>query len=299
MAVVMASCAPADAADTGGRVGGSSFNARRQATSSSTVNTRSTTVSHTTVVVAQPTPMFGFMPIGFMPMGMGFGYHSPASTIFSLLALVLLLFIIVQVFSMFSGSKDEEEYYESDPPVTVVKLQLGLLGLAKNIRSELDSLAVRADTSSPEGLHYILQETVLGLMRHPDYFVYASASTETVFDDSEAERRFNSLSLSERAKVRQETLSNVSGYTTASYSTTAGSNGVNELILVTIVLAAEGQIALPTINSATDAREALSRLGGLSASSIMGVELLWTPQAPGDTLTQTQLLADYPQLVPV
>ena len=52
--------------------------------------------------------------------------------------------------------------------------QVGLLGLAREVQAELDEIAEKADTSTPQGLHYVLQETVLALLRHPDYCVYGA-----------------------------------------------------------------------------------------------------------------------------
>jgi uncharacterized membrane protein len=57
--------------------------------------------------------------------------------------------------------------------------QVGLLGLARSVQSELDEIADKADTSSPQGLHYVLQETVLALLRHPDYCVYGATRHAT------------------------------------------------------------------------------------------------------------------------
>lgn len=41
--------------------------------------------------------------------------------------------------------------------VTVSKLQVGLLGSARQLQRDLDRIAGRADTNTPSGLHYVLQ----------------------------------------------------------------------------------------------------------------------------------------------
>ena len=38
-------------------------------------------------------------------------------------------------------------------------VQVGLLGLARSLQKDLDRIADKADTSSPEGLHFILTGT--------------------------------------------------------------------------------------------------------------------------------------------
>ena len=45
----------------------------------------------------------------------------------------------------------------SSERVSVVKLQVGLLGTARSMQRDLDRIAGRADTSNPSGLHYVLQ----------------------------------------------------------------------------------------------------------------------------------------------
>ena len=41
--------------------------------------------------------------------------------------------------------------------VSVAKLQVALLGSARSLQRQLDRLADRADTTTPEGLHFVLQ----------------------------------------------------------------------------------------------------------------------------------------------
>ena len=47
--------------------------------------------------------------------------------------------------------------------VSVAKVQVGLLGSARTLKRDLDRIAGRADTNSPEGLHYVMQGELPGL----------------------------------------------------------------------------------------------------------------------------------------
>jgi uncharacterized membrane protein len=65
---------------------------------------------------------------------------------------------------------------------------------------------------------------------------------------------------------------------------------------MTLLVATQGQLELPKINSSEDLRKALSQLGSVSGDRLMALEVLWAPQAEGDVLTRDDLLTEYPDL---
>ncbi|KAI3704300.1 hypothetical protein L1987_74516 [Smallanthus sonchifolius] len=68
---------------------------------------------------------------------------------------------------------------------------------------------------------------------------------------------------------------------------------------VTIIVAARGVPDLPLIKSNEQLKKAFQKLASISSSNIMGVEVLWTPQKEDDSLTEQQMLKDYPLLRPL
>ena len=100
----------------------------------------------------------------------------------------------------------------------------------------------------------------------------------------------------ERSKFELETSSNVQGKKgkrewrrpEKDWKTGGTYTDVNELIVVTLIVAAEQDLKLPKIETQEDMRIALNRLGSLRASSILAVELFWTPQDPDDVYTQVR-----------
>lgn len=231
----------------------------------------------------------GMPLVGPAPM-----YYNTGPSLFSIIFFVMLAGFAVLAVQSFLNPGSEGVVIGEDR-VSIVKVQVGLLGLARELQKDLDKLADRTDTDTPEGLHYVLQETVLALLRNPDYCVYATSSARTA-DLERAESAFNEASMEERMKFQEETLSNVNARKKTSERTGPASDMRNEYIVVTILVAADGSIKLPQISSLDDLKTALKRLGGVRAEGVQAVEVLWTPQEDGDTLTQDDITRDYPTL---
>jgi len=291
------------AARSGGRIGGGSFRAPSRSYSSPTRT-------------YQP-PGGGYYPGGggYYPGGGGFGFPfllpffgigGGFGGLFSILIFIAIANFLVQSFRRISSGNDEESVSYSNPKVSVARVQVGLLAQARDLQTELNELAHTADTNTAEGRAQVLQESTLALLRHPEYWVYGSALSQQAALEA-AEAKFNQLALGERSKFTEETLSNVNNLLreAAPKASLPSANGElstqvaqdpGEYILVTLVVGAEANLQLPAINSSDDLRQALRQIGSLSSERLLAVEVLWTPQAEGDTLTTDDILAQYPDL---
>lgn len=281
-------------AASGGRIGGKSFSSGRGSGSysSRTYTAPSPSFSYS-VPYAAPSP-FGFGG-GFLvrpAYGIGFG----ASSGFFLLVMVFFAVIFV---AGFLSDRADSGLLVSSQKTSVLKLQVGLLGLARSIQKDLDRIAETANTSTPEGLNYVLTETVLALLRHPDFCISGYSSVDIKRSIEAGEERFNQLSIEERGKFNEETLVNISGIRKRSTGSQRSEVFSNEYIVITIVVAAEGEHKLPVINSNRDLKEALKKLGSIPSHQTLAVEVLWTPQNENDTLSERELLQDYPLLRPL
>jgi len=249
---------------------------------------------------------FGFpFLVPFFGIGGGFG------GLFTILIFLAIANFLVQTFRRVGSGEVEEVDYSSNSAVSVTRLQVGLLAEGRGLQAELNRIAETADTNSPEGRAEVLQETSLALLRHPEYWVYAGASTKQARLGS-AEAEFNRLALAERSKFTEETLSNVNNQLKAAtpkgalQATENGgqldnptrliTEGPGEYIIVTLLAATLGKAQLPPINNSDDLRQALRQIGGIPSDNLLALEILWTPQAEGDTLTSDDLLAEYADL---
>jgi uncharacterized membrane protein len=297
--LVLGSADHALAARTGGRISGGSF--RRSVPSRSYRSTPSRGYSRGYSRGVYPSGGFGFpFLIPFFGIGGGFG------SLFSILVFIAIANFLISSFRNIAGSSDLDlsngyDQNSVNPPVTVNKIQVGLLAGARQLKRDLDRVAQTGNTGSSTGLAKVLQETNLALLRHPEYWVYASADSEQTRLAS-AEAKFNHLALTERSKFQAETLSNVKQQLQTATSTLTKANedaltqAPGEYIVVTLVVASQGQLKLPTIKSDQDLRQALNQVGSISSDHLLALEVLWTPQAEGDTLSADDLVAAYPRL---
>ena len=286
------------AARTGGRISGGSF--RRSVPSRSYRSSPSRGYSRGGYARGGYRGGFGFP---FLIPFFGFG----GGGLFSILILIAVANFLVSSFRNIAGDGEglnlggsSYDQNSANPTVTVNKIQVGLLAEARGLKADLDRIAQTGNTASSTGLAKVLQETNLALLRHPEYWVYASAESEQTRLVS-AEAKFNHLALTERSKFQAETLSNVKQQIqdnngTLTKTADALTQAPGEYIVVTLVVAAQGKQKLPDIKSDQDLRQALNQVGSVSSDQLLALEVLWTPQAESDTLSADDLVAAYPHL---
>jgi uncharacterized membrane protein len=281
------------AARSGGRMGGGSFRAPSR--------------SYRAPARSSGGAMYGggfgipFMP--FYGYGLGFG----GGGMFSLL---ITLAIAGYLFRTFQNTFGSGEGSDENPGISVAKVQVGLMAQARNLQLDLDRIAFNADTNTETGRAKILQEVSLTLLRHPEYWVYGSVSTDMP-KLSGAEAVFNRLTMAERSKFSEETLSNINGQvkqpklasaaqagtlTPQSPAELLAMNADAEYVVVTLLVATTAKLQLPKINGENDMKQALQQIGSLAASGLLAIEVVWTPQADGDCLTSDDIMASYPDM---
>ncbi|XP_022719196.1 uncharacterized protein LOC111277206 isoform X2 [Durio zibethinus] len=251
-------------AASGGRMGGRSFSSSSSSSRSYSVprNGGSSFSSYSAPYYA-PAPFGGG---GGFYMGPAVGVGVGAGSSFILILVGFAAFVLV---SGFLSDRSESSVLTASERTSVLKLQVGLLGMGRSLQRDLNRIAEVADTSTSEGLSFVLTETTLALLRHPDYCIsgYSSADVKRSIDDGE--KRFNQLSIEERGKFDEETLVNVNNIKRQSTISQKASGFSNEYIVITILVAAEGVHKLPPINGSGDLKEALQKLASIPTSKVL------------------------------
>ncbi|KAL8028806.1 hypothetical protein ABFX02_14G185000 [Erythranthe guttata] len=190
--------------------------------------------------------------------------------------------------------------YINKESVTVVKLQVGLLGLGRSLQKDINRIAEPVDVSTSEGLHYILTELVVALLRYPENCASAFLTIDQEWDSESAQQKFYQHSMEERVKFDEEKLVNVNNIKRQSPITTTTSSGFsNDYIVLTILVKAQGVLQLPRIKNSNNLKEVLRKLAYLPISKILEVKIIWNPQIEDDTLSEEELIRNYPLLRPL
>jgi len=243
------------AARSGGRIGGGSFSRPSRTYSSPGGGYRS------------PVGGYGGGGIGFPFLIPFFGFGGGFGGLFSIFIVIAIANFLIKTLRGVTSPEEGESVSYRDPKVSVAQVQVGLYAQARDLQTELNSLALKADTGTASGRAMVLQEATLALLRHPEYWHYGSVEgSQTAL--SSAEAKFNQLALGERSKFTSETISNVNSNLRQNNLNSSGEIVVSETqdpgeyIIVTLVVGVEGKLDLPKINGSGDMEKALRQIGG-------------------------------------
>jgi uncharacterized membrane protein len=173
-----------------------------------------------------------------------------------------------------------------------LKVQLMLLE-GEEVKAELRRIAEAGDTGTPQGLSNMLREAVLSALRHPERWVYANVE-QARGNDSVSAQRVSSWATAARAAYKVETTSNHGKLQRTDYAAPTGG-----IYCVLTLSAAARDFLLPVITPPVELEEvraALNALAGVNGDALISAEVVWTPDATGEFLSEDQALRLYPTL---
>jgi uncharacterized membrane protein len=194
------------------------------------------------------------------------------------------------------GGDDGEEAVALDRAY-VYKIQVGLGRSARGIQDRLESFAASGDTNTEEGLAALLQQTALELLREKDSIRYAGVDAGGPMSLTNAETRLNSLTLGERARFQVERLRVADGQVRRSTAAAEEGREALEYVVVTMLVATRSPLpSAQPVQGIEELGALLTELGGLAPNGILGLEVIWTPADPNDSMTETDVMTTYPDL---
>jgi len=196
-----------------------------------------------------------------------------------------------------SGWNDDDQVVAMPGRAYLYKVQLALGRSARGIQDRLADFAAQGDTGSEAGLTALLQQTALELLREKDSIRYGSGEARGPMSLTNAETAMNGVALAERSRFQVERLRAVDGHVSRSTAVAEEAKEVLELVVVTLVVATRVPLdKVGALGSDEDLTAALSELGGVSPDGMLGLEVIWTPADPDDSMTETDVMTTYPDL---
>ncbi|HVV51778.1 MAG TPA: DUF1517 domain-containing protein, partial [Polyangia bacterium] len=175
------------------------------------------------------------------------------------------------------------------------RLQLALGRSARGIQDRLGEFAAQGDTATEAGLAALLQQTALELLREKDAIRYFGAEARGPLSLTNAETSMNALALAERGRFNVERIRGAGGQVTRSPA--PAEQGKEALELVVVTLLAATRAPLEKFGASADELEPLlTELGGVPPDALLGLEVIWTPADPDDSMTETDVMTTYPEL---
>jgi len=179
----------------------------------------------------------------------------------------------------------------------VYRLQIALGRSARGIQDRLARFADEGDTSTEAGLASLLQQTSLELLREKDSIRYAGADGSGPMSLTNAETKMNSLGLAERSRFQVERVRSADGAVRRASEAAEEGKEALEYVVVTIIVATRSPVdGFKSVGDRHELEGLLARLGSASPDGLLGLEVVWTPADPNDSMTETDLMTTYPEL---
>jgi uncharacterized membrane protein len=244
---------------------------------------------------------FVFLPsFGWGYGGWGFG----GSTIGSLMLVAIVgLGAVMVVHSIRRAARrglpsgsDSYDVAASAGRCYVYKVQLGLGRSGRGVQQRLEEFASTGDTGSEAGLAELLRQTALELMRERDSIRYSLIEASGPFSLTNGEIKMTGAATAERSRFQVERTRGANGHVRRSEAAPTVGKEVLEYLVVTVLVATRAPLGIGKGEDRQAVDTALTELGSVPASTLLGLEVIWTPADPEDSLTATDLLTTYPEM---
>lgn len=197
------------------------------------------------------------------------------------------------------GGPQGRYFAASDAESAGAIMVLVIMTEGDEVKRALQSVAQSGDPDTDEGLAQMLQEAALVALRHPERWAYGTVMRATGVSN-QMDAQLGAWSTQLRAAFSEQTTSNYqnrdpnSGYNHNDNFRAPQQAGA--LYLAVSVGAAVRGLSLPnTPVDASSVRAALQTVSAVSPDTLIRAEAVWSPDAPGEFLTEDEAISLYPQ----
>ncbi|WP_424949624.1 DUF1517 domain-containing protein [Deinococcus sp.] len=177
-----------------------------------------------------------------------------------------------------------------------------LLSGGDEVKRALQQVAQNGDPDTNDGLARMMTEAALVLLRHPERWTYGDVQ-RAQGAASTADSQVGSWATQARAAFTEQTTSNYqnkdaqSGYTHTQDYTFKKETG-DLYLAVTLAVAAVTLPGMPPagITDTAEVRAALSAISGIGPGDLIRAEVVWSPDAEGEFLSEDEAIMKYPAL---
>jgi uncharacterized membrane protein len=192
-----------------------------------------------------------------------------------------------------TNNDEYDDAAESVDRSYVYKIQLGIGRSGRGIQKRLEEFASTGDTASEAGLAELLRQTALELMREKDAVRYGLVEP----GGPNGEAKMNGAVMAERSRFQVERVRGAEGQVRRSDAAASVGSEALEFLVVTVLVATRRPLGgLQKLEDRSGLDAVLAELGAVPASTLLGLEVVWTPADPEDSLTETDLMTTYPEM---
>ncbi|THF69503.1 DUF1517 domain-containing protein [Deinococcus sp. Arct2-2] len=177
-----------------------------------------------------------------------------------------------------------------------------LMAEGDEVKQALQHVAESGDPDSNEGLARMMQEAALVALRHPDRWVYGNVERAQGAANA-ADSQVGAWATEARSAFTEQTTSNYQNKDVNSgFEHRKGykaDHDTGDLYLaVTIAIAAHALGNLPPagVTNAAEVRAALNAISSVAPGDLIRAEVVWSPDAEGEFLSEDEAIQKYPKL---
>ena len=217
-------------------------------------------------------------------------------------AVVLVVFLVIRRSAAASGKGGAGSgllgSFTGNAQAVMVQV---IMAEGDDVKRALQAVAQSGDPDTDEGLAQMLQEAALVVLRHPERWVYGDVQ-RAQGSASSADAQLGAWATQARAAFTDQTTSNYqnrdprTGYQHKAAS--LAKHEVGDLYLaVTLGAAAHALAQLPPAGTtdAAEVRAALEAISAVGPGDLIRAEVVWSPDAEGEFLSEDEAIMKYPQ----